>query len=250
MAPELYACVMLTALWRGMTTHLERGYHLIRVQIAATPPHFPILFYASDLLVYPMTRVTEAERERRVTEWGEKIMQAMIEHTVLHSGDLNKLMGKHEKTRVYSKGFYSQALFKLIHLGKIVEVSHQRRGYGTGHDTPSIATQLTAYYSLPAYAEVASWAKLVGQNLYSNAAVLLKMNDIADAHPRGWIHYPVKNIHPDFLHASLIRRKPREQGEKEKLAKHKGKLRYVRTSKFNTAVRVLKKVLNHRNIPY
>ena len=197
-----------------------------------------------------MPKYSKENRERRIAEWESKIMAAMKEHTALHYTELNELLGKHRDTKPYKKGHYEEALAWLIYNGKIVEVSHHARSpkyprRGTG------AAQIAIYYSLPAYAEVASWAKFGRRGIHPNVKALLEMDKIASEHPKGWIHYRRHKIRPDFLRAKLIKKRvynPHMQPKKDK--KYYWDMRYVRTRKFNTAVRVLKKVLDHRGIPY
>ena len=197
-----------------------------------------------------MPKYSKEERERRITEWKTKIIAAMKEHTVLHYTELNKLMGKREHVQVYDKGHYPAALADLIHNGKIVGVSHHALSIESPRRKPR-ATKTTVYYTMPAFAEVASWAKLGRKGLHSDAAILLRMDKIAKAHPKAWIHYYYSELSPSFMKEGFIRNKPYKRGAgSTKALEHKGKHRYVRTPKFNTAVKVLKKVFDHRGIPY
>ena len=192
---------------------------------------------------------TKEYSKKRTAEWENKIMATMKEHVVLHYKELNTLMGKHEKIKPYQKGYYSQALFNLNHIGKIAEVHHNAHSV-TGKRRRSGGARTTVYYTLPAYDKIASWAKAARKRFDPNARTLLEMDEIAKAHPKGWIHYLDLSITTEFLDQNLVRKKLYGGGEGKKPLELGGKRRYVKTRKFNTAVRVLKKVLDHRGIPY
>ena len=185
----------------------------------------------------------------KVIAYQDKILRVIKEHKVLHYIQLNEMMGVQKKARGGEREAYTIALTGLRELGLLSIVSHKMQaGKGIGRAKGRLTSQ---FYCDPEYADIVFWARKLDGNLDTRARILLKMDEIAKDHPKEWIHYRKHAIHKDLIKQNLIKEKPYQVGgAKVKSDKFAGKNRYEKTKRFDTAVKVLKKVLDFRQIPY
>jgi len=195
-----------------------------------------------------MVKRSQDNLAAEVIAYQDKILRAINKHGVLHYTQLNTMMGVHKTMRGGESDAYTIALTGLRELGLLTIVSHKiQAGRGIGKK----GSKTSQFYCDPDFADIVYWAKKPEGNLDNKAKTLLEMNKIVENHPKRWIHYKPSRLPIKFMKQNLIKEKPYKRGPmSKKLEVYRGETRYVKTKRFDTAVRVLKKVLDYRHIPY